>query len=377
MIRSRRFPRVLALALVGLAACNNEEKYISLDKYIAAFTTDVCDSVVACNCEYDNGSAHDHCVAQLSVVFESVAELNEVDGLSFDGECAEQSLDELGQLGCGVPVSDPFAGCVAPCKLWYGPMTLGGSCEFVNNSDNCQQGLVCGGEGVCVDPCAEPDLPMIGQACAIAIGCIDGAYCDNVIDPVYPTCVALPAAGQPCAFGSLCNTGLVCDDFTAPANPVCAMLPGVGEECLAGSCASGLYCDFMQAPSVCATLPTLGEACPLGVCDPPYQCGVDDVCVEPPPAVCGYYDGLPAIPCAADEYTCDDGSCIPSAQVCDTNLDCGDGSDEDPLLCGGGNCAVGEFECADTSCIPGTWECDGVADCTGAEDEAPINPNCP
>jgi hypothetical protein len=94
----RRAPRVfpLALALVGLAACNNEEPDpISLDSYVSAFTTEICEAIVACDCEYDHGSAYDHCIAQLSVVFESSSELIQVVGLSFDGVCAQEALDDL------------------------------------------------------------------------------------------------------------------------------------------------------------------------------------------------------------------------------------------------------------------------------------------
>ncbi|NJK31261.1 MAG: hypothetical protein HC927_01955 [Deltaproteobacteria bacterium] len=284
-----------------------------------------------------------------------------------------------------MPQSNPDAKCEEPCKIWHGPMGKGGSCEIVNGIDNCKQGLVCGGDGVCVNPCAEPDLPKTGEACAPSIGCVETAYCDGETNPLYPTCVALPGNGQPCAeqFGDyLCAPDLVCDQLSDPDAPTCSLLPGVGEECLGGTaCAEDLYCDVMQAPAVCAALPTLGEPCVFGFCDAPYVCNLDDVCAEPPPAVCNYYGGLPAEEeeCGADEYTCNDGSCIDAALACDDVPDCADASDEAPgnPACMAGGCGVDEFECGDGACVPQSYLCDGFTDCVDGSDEAPVNPLCP
>jgi hypothetical protein len=288
-----RVPRLIALfgLSLGVLACKDEN--IDTGQYVDSWSSTVCDAVVACSCDYPNGALYDHCLAELGVSGSTLAELNHVEGLKFDGECAQKEIDAIGSLGCEVPLPDPDAECKTPCKVWYGPMGKGGTCTSINGYDNCKQGLSCG-EGACVDPCDEPNLPKVGQACAPAYGCVEDAYCDTMTTPLYPTCAALPKAGVPCVdtdFGLLCAKDLVCDT-SDPGAPVCAALPGVGEECPVGVCAEGLYCNNAQNPAVCAQAPTLGDACPLGLCEAPYQCE-DAECVKPRPAVCGYYGGVP------------------------------------------------------------------------------------
>lgn len=109
-------------------------------------------------------------------------------------------------------------------------------------------------------------------------------------------------------------------------------------------------------------------------CDGEYEdCadGADETACDDAPAAEG---------CAADEYTCGDGACIPGAWRCDGEYeDCTGGEDE--AGCGGGageaedeppveGCAAGEWACGDGACIPSDWHCDGeYTDCVGGEDE--------
>lgn len=51
--------------------------------------------------------------------------------------------------------------------------------------------------------------------------------------------------------------------------------------------------------------------------------------------------------CSLDEFRCDDGKCIPSAWVCDSILDCRDGTDEPPTC---GKCFAFTFELMYTVC---------------------------
>lgn len=286
-------PRLLALLGVslGLVACKDDG--IDTGQYAEAWPAAVCDAVLVCNCDYPNGALLDHCLAQLGVGASTLAELNDVEGLSFDGVCAQKEIDAVGSLGCGVVIPDPDAQCKTPCKLWHGPMGKGATCTSINGYDNCKQGLTCG-EGVCVNPCAEPDLPNVGQACAPQYGCAEGAWCDGETTPLFPVCAALPGAGVPCVesdFGFLCAEDLFCD-MSEPDAPVCAALPGLGDECPDGACAEGLFCDTDEMPFVCANPPTLGEDCPLGFCEAPFLCDGGE-CIQPRPAVCGNYGGLP------------------------------------------------------------------------------------
>jgi hypothetical protein len=367
---------LLALSFVGIIACKTEGSSVgeSADK----LAKEVCDAIVECDCQYPNGSLYEHCLAEIAVSFDSAAQINLVEGLSFDGACADEAVAEIRERACGVTIVDPEAKCEAPCKLWYGPMGKGGTCSDVNGSDNCKQGLVCGDEGVCVDPCAEPSLPAIGEPCAPFLGCVEGAFCDTDTG-LTPVCQALPLAGQPCTSqDELCAEGLVCDTTSDPENEVCATLPVQGEECLDFQCARGLYCDDGATPPTCATMPTLGQPCPFGACQAPYVCNDEQTCADAPPAICWYYEGLPVEECGVDEFTCDDGACVDVGLVCDGTPECGDGSDEAPInpSCGGG-CDFDEFECDEGSCIPFDLQCDTAADCPDGSDEAPVNPFCP
>jgi len=68
--------------------------------------------------------------------------------------------------------------------------------------------------------------------------------------------------------------------------------------------------------------------------------------------------------CSADEFMCQDFSCIPLASKCDGRKDCFLDEDEKDCACG-----VGLFHCDDGHCISDVWVCDGHNDCMDQSDE--------
>jgi hypothetical protein len=65
-----------------------------------------------------------------------------------------------------------------------------------------------------------------------------------------------------------------------------------------------------------------------------------------------------------EQFVCDDGHSIPESWVCDGDLDCAGGEDEE------GDCRVEPFVCDDGETLPASWVCDGWPDCVNGEDEA-------
>jgi hypothetical protein len=94
-----------------------------------------------------------------------------------------------------------------------------------------------------------------------------------------------------------------------------------------------------------------------------------------------FTDTTPITPgtCRSDQFTCDDGRCIPASWECDGLNDCGDFSDElcttssasftDTTPITPGTCRSDQFTCDDGRCIPASWECDGLNDCGDFSDE--------
>lgn len=78
--------------------------------------------------------------------------------------------------------------------------------------------------------------------------------------------------------------------------------------------------------------------------------------------------------CASSQFACENGRCIPNIWKCDSENDCGDGSDEGDF-CAEKTCAYFQFTCPRTGhCIPQSWVCDGDDDCFDKQDEKDCPP---
>ncbi|XP_041974246.1 low-density lipoprotein receptor-related protein 1 [Aricia agestis] len=80
---------------------------------------------------------------------------------------------------------------------------------------------------------------------------------------------------------------------------------------------------------------------------------------------------VPAHQCPPDRFHCGRGLCIDTTYVCDGDIDCPDGSDEDANgHCANVTCSEDFMQCDIHRCIPKSWICDGLKDCSDGADES-------
>ena len=94
-----------------------------------------------------------------------------------------------------------------------------------------------------------------------------------------------------------------------------------------------LLCYFLGTNNLCANH---NGGCSQS-CHPAPDNKVECTCIEGTDLIIGN-DGKMCVPknhtCSENEFVCQNGRCLRERWVCDLDNDCGDGSDEDPNMCG-------------------------------------------
>jgi hypothetical protein len=356
------------------------------DSDCTAATSDVCDYCFACGgCDSVNATDNTQCDGGTSTApaewtctpsYYDNADGCDCDCGAYDPDCDDATANVY---GCGTGQTCSAAGlCEGGTPPVDPPAEWTCAASYYSAADGCD--CNCGAfDPDCTDPAARVYGCATGQTCSTA------GLCEGGTTPVDPpaewTCSASfygTADGCDCGCGAV---DLDCDNATATACAYCSTCGG----CDNVNATDNSQCDGGGTPTVPAEWTCTasfydaadGCDCDCGAYDPDcadatatvYGCATGQTC-----SAAGLCEGT-ATPCAADEFTCADGSCIRADWECDSIDDCADASDEAPvnLTCGATTCAVDEFTCDNGDCIPDTWVCDTDNDCGDNSDEV----NCP
>jgi hypothetical protein len=151
-----------------------------------------------------------------------------------------------------IPEMGSIFTCEQDCSIFYGDQPEGAACEAVGHRmSDCRQGLVCGADRVCHQPCEAPLVAYENDYCGPKRGmwfvsCDTGLACigDGTCQPAQPT-------NSPCDATTACAVGNWCDEAAGicvselPDGSSCAE----HEQCISQICWEG-FC-FHPESAVC------------------------------------------------------------------------------------------------------------------------------
>lgn len=241
------------------------------------------------------------------------------------------------------------------------------SCTMWAGTGTCISTASCGGVTGPASQCAT------GQTC-----CYNGAL---------PSCTASGNSGE-CRYTSACGAGFESErgTCTGPDNVGCCYPEPTIETCEAngvdGVCLPVDECDAVSTPGTCggggdvqccAEVETCEVSGVAGVCIDVEDCDdgretTSGLCPGDASIRC-CHDPVTSTGCNADEFACDNGTCIDKSDVCNRKNECGDYSDEFGCATSGGeDCGNDQLACPDR-CVSTGKACNGTEECADGFDE--------
>ncbi|XP_069676734.1 low-density lipoprotein receptor-related protein 1 isoform X1 [Periplaneta americana] len=172
----------------------------------------------------------------------------------------------------------------------------------------------------------------------------------------------VPVSNNPCLHNAGCST-------------LCLLSPNHGHQC---ACPENYILDE-DGRSCIANCTTAHYICATTYKCIPFwwKCDTQDDCGDGSDE----HKDCPKFECMPGQFQCNNTNCIHPSQLCNGESECGDGSDE--MDCNQYTCLGTQFKCKGNAsvsdrCIPLSKQCDGHADCLAEEDEQDCPPKtCP